>query len=467
MFMTESCNFKRKQEKKRWLITTLFVFALYLTSCSLSIDEQTSITREMTPIVTTMLPQTSVTTPTSTLEVSPTPTVIPQASPTVAIPTVTLTSTPNVNETVPIHYQCSKSEPVLVEETDLVKGWILRGDWDTDKGVAVLSTTRLNNLSSFFIPDLPDQVIWPYESPNKEWFAYSLPTWDGETISMNIIVASPHTSEEFQTSIERIRLLPYDSELHWINDSQVVIPLMNEDEVFHWIVWSPFNGEQKMLSVELTGLGVLMERFSHPPTLDPLLELVVYPCENCGQTEYAVKNVETGEIAWLIDLGDNPAYDVLRAPVVWSPNGEMVAVLGGELSNQLLFFNRQGEKIYEVVLPIVEYIGTLGAFVQTWSPNSKYLAFLRSTIDAEGNQIESLSYVDLQDGQLIDLCINAHTGTPIWSPDSTKIAFSQQIQSGEQPRLISIIDIDSGDVIQLYDVNAYTLLGWMSLTGQE
>lgn len=467
--MTKSCNFERNRGRKYWLFTTLLVFALYLIGCSSSIDGQISVLQETTPSVTPMLSRTLVAVPINTPRILPTQTrtITLQATPTVATATITATSTPNVNETVPIHYQCSKSEPVLVEETDLVKGWILRGVWDANEGVALLSNTKLDNLPSFFIPDPPDQVIWPYISPNKEWFAYSFLTWEEETVSMNIIVTNPSTSEEFQTNIEDIRLLPYDLELRWINDSQLVIPLMNEDEVFHWIVWSPFSAEQKMLSIELTGLGVLMERFSHPPTLDPLLEMVVYPCENCGQAEYAVKSVETGETSWLIDLGASPAYDVLHAPVVWSPNGQVVAVLGGELSNHLMFFNRQGEKLYEVVLPVVEYTGVLGAFVQTWSPNSEYLTFLRPTVDSEGKQIESLSYVNLQDGQLVDLCIDAHTGAPIWSPDSTKIAFSQQIQSGEQPRLISVIDIDSGDVVQLYDASAYTLLGWMALTGQE
>ncbi len=456
---------KRSYKTKLLLIITMALM-LQLIGCSFEMAEQTVETQLATsqvPImvesVTPLIVSTKVATQEATLTVTASSVPLSSATLETTIP-ATPTITPSIESVTNIQTQCL--EPILVNETEVTGGLVLHGNWEGEKGVAILSKDGLDN-PLIFIPDTEDQLVWPYESPDKRWLADL--NSNKNIQSEQLIVWNPFSSEEIRQIFEGISLLPYDASFRWVNDSQLVLPLKNEAELFQWLVWSPFIGEQETLSAELSGIGNHMEYFNVPPSIDPLLELVAYPCEFCDGAEYAVKNLESDETVWFIDLGSKPSY-AYRSSVIWSPDGEFVAIVGGRnlILNGLWIFNRQGELVYEIVLPDIG--GTVAASLLVWSPNSEYLAFSRGSYNNEGEIDSTLTYVSLADGSVTDLCLNFET-QPHWSPDSTKIAFSQQIQGGEQPRLISIVDIDSGDVIQLYDANAYNLLGWIALPNDE
>lgn len=468
-------HLKLKQRFEKYLlIMTMAALTWLLISCSPSVVEQTLETPgALSPTPDSIKTTTSLIVPvsTATMEILATASVTPQpiAIPITPTPT-TSTATPDIDTTgsvTTVLQQCVSSDPILMDETEAAEGLILRGTWEEKEGVAILGNDGLDR-PLLFVQDPEGQIVWPYESSGKEWVAYTEMLFDRNenTWFIEITAWNPNSGEEIRKSFESIRFLAYDATLRWANDSQLMISLENEDELFHWLVWSPFTGEQQVLSVELSGIGNHMQYFQVPPSVDPRLELVAYPCEFCGEAEYVVKSISTGETEWVIDLGPQPSY-AYRGPIVWSPDGELVAVVGGRnlIVNGLWIFNRQGGLVHEIVLPDIG--GIVAALLLTWSPNSEYLAFSRGSYNDVGKITETLAYISLADGSVIDLCLDFSSAYPVWSPDSMHIAFSQQIESGQKPRFISIVDIHSGDVIQLYDADARNLLGWITLPNER
>ncbi|MDA0245468.1 MAG: hypothetical protein OT477_18810 [Chloroflexi bacterium] len=452
---------------EKYIVVIMLLFNWLLIGCSPTMVEQTfeiQATISPTPSIieaTTSLiipvATTSVTTiPTPTITATPKPTFTPSPSTTPISPT----TTPTVQLATEIQSQCGSVSPLTPETIEILRGFLLRSNHlEENKGLYVLGDEGLDQPLTF-VPDIESLLIWPYPSPNREWIAYDSSDIQDAIWSREITVWNPSTNEAIT------RLFTFDANwfvgdsIYWGNDNQLIIPLNYEEELFRWWVWSPFSGDEREILVELSGLGNQRERYGTSSILDPLLEMVAYPCELCDEGEYVIKDIESGETMWFIDLGSNPSPHH-RSTAYWSPDGHFLTVISGQL-NQLLFFNREGEKIHQISLPVLDSPSGLTIFNQSWSPNGQYLAFLRVTSLA-GTYEDTLTYIDIQSGQVIDLCVNGRTGFPIWSPDSTKIAFAQQIESGELPQLISIVDIHSGDVVQLYDADGRNLVGWIDL----
>jgi hypothetical protein len=430
-----------------------------------NLDQQTtfsSITMAAAAEPTTPVPVRVTDTPVAVVTYIATPQPTPTTSTATAIQLPTDTPIPDAPTTTTLEQRCSTAEAVQVEQTDLTQGLVFVERGEMGRRIKVLGSAGLQNPAWLY--PYPDDNTSSIISLNREWIGFKTNheiDRERNIYSVSMKVTNWANDREFRAQFDNLILSRF-TWTRWINDSQIIFPLAHESELFRWLVWSPFSGEEEMLSVELPDISERQRFLEYAyPGPDPLLELVVYPCEACDEAEYAVKHLQTGETAWFIDLGPSSAH-VYRSHAYWSPDGQYVTVIGGEFLNRLLFFNREGDKLYEIALPLLDDPGGLMIFNWSWSPNSNYLAFLRVT-GAEGLYEDTLTYVDVQSGQVVDLCINARTGIPIWSPDSTKIAFSQQIQSGESPRLISIVDIHSGDVIQLYDAHGHSLMSWIDL----
>lgn len=312
---------------KYLLFMLLLVLGLSLMSCTAGVAEHVTPPQQPTvqpTIVTestarlTLTPSTTTKEPTSSIptRMEPSPSAILQTTVPVT-PTATLSLVPVTT----IQERCLMPGPELVSETEAASGLILHGTWGEGSGAAILGETGLDD-PLIFMPDQDGQIVWPRESLDKVWLADLNSNRPMQT--EEIVVWNPFTGEEIRQTFEGITPLAYDAVLRWAKDFQLILPLENGDEFFQWLIWSPFTGEQETLSAELSGLGNNMVLFKVPPSLDPLLKLVAYPCEFCGEAEYAIKSIETGETAWFIDLGPKPSY-AYRSPVFWSPDGELLA----------------------------------------------------------------------------------------------------------------------------------------------
>lgn len=362
--------------------------------------------------------------------------------------------------------QCLSSEPQLVESTDLAKGLVLQATGEkATQGIGVIGDLGLADLLS--LPPYPNDNSYMTVSPDGKSGAFitfhELGNGGENNYSIDILVREFNNETEFQISYNNIALSPY-SQIDWVNQTQILIPLKNEGEQYQWLVWSPFTGADDKLSVDLTGIGGKVAELRWAPMPDPHMELITYACELCNEAEYQTKDMKSGEIVWSIDLGPLLGTEHL-GPISWSPNGEYFAVsqalnpTSGE--KEVWIFNRLGDKLYSV--PLLDVDGTVGGGLKSWSPDSQRLLTSRNVVMENGTNTMALSYINMESGEIIDICLDIFVTSPIWSPDSRRFAFSEQIQASEQPQMISIVEIQSGHITQLYDPDAYNIIGWISI----
>ena len=140
-----------------------------------------------------------------------------------------------------------------------------------------------------------------------------------------------------------------------------------------------------------------------------------------------------------------------RGTPVWSPNGQYVAVTSGPSLNEILIYNRQGKEVDRIVLPTDI---SVTSFVDNWSPDGKYLTFVRLP---DGGGAWTLAYYSLERKHVIDLCIP--NDWLYWSPDGTKFAFTQII--GDE-KIVRIVDAATSEITS-FDGMGFTLAGWINL----
>ena len=143
-------------------------------------------------------------------------------------------------------------------------------------------------------------------------------------------------------------------------------------------------------------------------------------------------DVDTGSSRLIISAGESAKH------VSRSPDGQIVAYWtvdpGGD---QLVFSGIDGQPRSGAVLAQAV---TWAGCVDTWSPDSRYLA---SEVKADGTS--RILVADLRAGtaRLVtpDSMI-AHC--PLWSPDSQSIAFAQELSSGSS--ILSVMRADGSDI---------------------
>ncbi|MBK9055766.1 MAG: hypothetical protein IPL78_34160 [Chloroflexi bacterium] len=133
----------------------------------------------------------------------------------------------------------------------------------------------------FFLPT--DGYLFDTSS-NQDVFAYYTLERNGDLWSLKITIIDTTLMEPIiQNQFDAVEFSP-SSQVHWINEEQLVVALTNYDELYRWLVWYPFEDKQETIAVELEGIGEALEWYHTSVSYDPFLELVIYPVRIVHQT---------------------------------------------------------------------------------------------------------------------------------------------------------------------------------------
>ena len=305
-------------------------------------------------------------------------------------------------------------------------------------------------------PDLPIVGI-KIVSPDGKWLAYDAVVEEDSRRYLGI--------EAFAS--QPLRLIPFSLEegwsdiLYWLDNSRVVVgtgEYGNEASGDGEVVINVFTGE--MVNFDLSGLGTSVH-FDYFPRFDPTLSRVVY-FRDVDNT-IVLLDWETGNELWTLEVHRRPAnispiWLEGEALPQWSPDGTRF-VLGGPVGNpddlvhELLIVNRDGNVEQMTQFEASGFQdGTIHQ--PRWSPDQRYIAFWFAN---------SLTVFDTLTGIATDYCMEpafVNTSDPVWSMDSSQIAFENEIAYDAYPKRVIVLDIQENRAFEVAE--NYYVLGWMT-----
>ena len=447
--------------KYKYIVMILIIILnLMPSACSVSKKANNDITKiHTTPAI--LSTKTETITPTST-KIIITPTFNPYPTKNNIelpyTPTQTSTSTPtNVDK-----YKCDNVNPKLVDKSDWANGLVFTGVWKGQEGLIILGTDGFNK-PAYFI-QYPDQRNWKASiSPNGEWLALYTRNEEDDSGFYTVEINVMHIDgNEIKISISKkfnhVSLSSMD-DIRWVNDQDIIIPLVNEIDTFSWIIFSTDNAETSVISMNIPEYGNALEKQRIPPILNPDLTYVIYLCDACTDAEYMVRTIFSDKVLWSADLVPGHEIDHFNYPSLaptWSPNGEFVAipyninmVQGTVKPHGLWIYNREGEEVYQLRLPDrnnkIDFLNWI-----KWSPNSRYLSFNISFYNkATSENSYMTAYLDLVSGEIYGLCVDESDIN--WSFDSQYVSIYKQNypDTPDIPPSVLIISVQTGEIIQI------------------
>lgn len=166
---------------------------------------------------------------------------------------------------------------------------------------------------------------------------------------------------------------------------------------------------------------------------------------------------------------DQPYFD----HTAWSPDGSWLAYTGRgaldperEISGAEIFLLRPGDVIPQQLTFLTPVygavrVGGLTPDALSWSPDGRYIAFwlveLNGADAVEDTGSARIHIVDVTNAEVVAYCgvqIDEHTPNPprlIWSPDSSRIAFSANVPGDDKGYLLLALNPADGRMVELSD----------------
>lgn len=290
-------------------------------------------------------------------------------------------------------------------------------------------------------------------SPTHDWLSFEIVN---QANDFTLNVYSPKSNTKFETIIRELTQAGYPGS-YWTGADHYVVPLLKEDNLFKWLVWQPFNGEQSIIDAELPGIGDAPDQYTIFPMYLPSSGFVIYPCNQCDKNEYQAYDPESKQVKWILDFGEGRMTRP-RWAFVPSPDGKRVVFYFG--LNKLWIIDSTGESLVKISLPFAKSDNWVAKAIR-WSPDGEQLAFIRDTPDG---RLPLLTIVSIHENTQTSYCSSLGEGNIHWSYDGQYLIHSTQEQNkdGEiTSSIFSIIHLKTGDGFQMRFPQNLTVVGWL------
>jgi hypothetical protein len=308
-------------------------------------------------------------------------------------------------------------------------------------------------------------------SPNRNLFAYRKTRFDTmDQIIEDILIIENSKGEQLVARPYATKDLKHPQTgqwetFQWLNDQHLLLQQYAEVGGQMSLVLDPFTDEEQQLIPwghydyfdPTAEFGLLWDTLIH---YSPDLTRVIYP----GLTDDIKPSIVLWDLEQKTLIANIPAqiYAMNENPS-WSPDGTQFVIGTSENlelstpSHQELFAINRGGDIKQLtsLTTLFEEV-TIGHF--TWSPNGQFIAFwFRDNASANPNEILAIINTNTQNVDIY--CVQSPLGmSPMWSPDSYKLALTGLVNSEESPS-ITIIDLQNQIAASI--PGNFILKGWL------
>lgn len=320
----------------------------------------------------------------------------------------------------------------------------------TTQQLLVLNDSGIENPLYSIEAKSPDSIITSWGvSPDGQWMSYL----DYLDVNLyDIWIENIKTGEKINKHFDG-RTISW-SDIYWANDQQIVIPLRNNGDLFQWIVWDPFENSENRVSAKLTGIDYAIEKIGIFPIYNPNTRTILYACNQCGDNEFQIYDLNVKKITRSIDFGKGPFADIKWAPY-YSPNMKFTAFHFG--GNKIWIFDQNYDSVLKITLPFVEYLSWTGGKFR-WSNDGKYLAMFREN---PGTPQYYLSILDVEHETMENICAQIPPSTLQWSHDNRYIIAMRDRSVDDTEGTLSIIDVNTGEGETMTIKDDGYLVGWL------
>lgn len=330
-------------------------------------------------------------------------------------------------------------------------------------GVAVLLKYHyLDDIRDGYLLNLKNKQLFEFSQQGENLSYYSLPVSPNrKTLAYGIVTPKDESIKlVLSNSVgERLAIILIQSDLPYPMYGNVRIWLNDQQLLLDGNVFNPYTGEKQIFNSEdlpdisPDDFGVYLS------ILNPELTRAIYP--HFGGT-IAMADLATKQV-----LAELQAHYAGKLEVVWSPKGNLVAIVAAGQANQdnaeeIFVVDRDGKEITQITHLSNYYNAEYGLFNPSWSPDGSHLAFWQDDFANPNTKGLRLFVLDTKTEELTSYCTwgnptNQRFYGPIWSPNGTQLLIGD-ISTKDTVRAV-VLDIDKNVAIPIAD--DVVPVGWM------